>query len=50
MTDIRIIRVRNRKELDALPRRDANRAHVIICAGKVTKARSGYGHKLGETA
>lgn len=50
MNDLRIIRVLDRRELDRLPTRDINRAHVIICGGKVVKARHGYGYTLGDAA
>ena len=48
--NLRIIRVKSRRELDHLPQRDINRAHVIICSRVVTKARFGCGYALGDAA
>lgn len=50
MTDMPIIRVRNRAELNELPTRDRNRAWVIICGGVVVKAREISGFTLGQRA
>lgn len=50
MTEFRIIRVRNREDYYRLPMREVNRAHVIIVAGRVHKARHGSGFVLGSAA